>query len=298
MRTPDVAVLPSLALFTAMILWASSYIAMKVAVGGYHPVVVMSGRLLLGSCTLAFGWRYLRQIRIRRQDIPLLLLLALCEPCIYFLLEGYAMQLTSASQAGMVVSSLPIFVALGAFLFLGERLSLRVWTGFIIAMIGVCWLSLAGVATDHAPNPLLGNTLEMLAMASASVYVVIAKRLSPHYPPLFITTAQCVVGMLFFMLLYGVMPSIPRPTTVDLPAIGSIVYLGTIITTGAYGLYNYGVSKMPAGQASAWGNLIPVAALIMGQTFLDEVLTVQQYWASALVLGGVYLSQKRQSARQ
>lgn len=291
MRRPDAAMLPSIALFTAMMLWASSYIGMKVAVSAYDPMVVMAGRLFLGSCTFALGWRYLRSIRIRRQDWKPLLLMAACEPCIYFVLEGYAMRYTSASQAGMIVSSLPIFVALGAFFFLGERLSARVWTGFFIAMGGVVWLSLAGVATESAPNPILGNILETLAMASASVYVVIAKRLSSHYPPMFITAAQCFVGTIFFIPLLF-MPFTQLPTHVDIPAITSIAYLGTIITIGAYGLYNYGVSKIPAGQASAWGNLIPVAALIMGQVFLGETLTPSQYVASVFVLLGVYLSQK------
>ena len=291
MRRPDAAMIPSIALCTAMILWGSSYIAMKVAVTAYHPMVVMAGRLFLGSCTFALGWRYLRNIRIRRQDWKPLLLMALCEPCIYFLLEGYAMRYTTASQAGMIVSSLPIFVALGAFFFLGERLSARVWTGFFIAMGGVIWLSLGSVATETAPNPLLGNTLEALAMASASVYVIIAKRLSAHYPPVFITAAQCFAGTIFFVPLLF-MPFTELPTHVDIPAIISTAYLGTIITIGAYGLYNYGVSKLPAGQASAWGNLIPVAALIMGHVFLNESLTTSQYAASGLVLVGVYLSQK------
>lgn len=298
MRRPDAAMMPAMALFTAMILWASSYIGMKVAVSGYHPIVVMACRLFLGTCTFAVGWRYLRRIKVRKGDWGPLLLMAACEPCIYFLLEGYAMRYTSASQAGMIVSSLPIFVALGAFFVLGERLPLKVWTGFFVAMAGVVWLSLGGVATEHAPNPLFGNVLELLAMASASLYVVIAKRLSAHYPPMFITAAQCCVGMVFFVGLFLIMPGVSMPTHVDLPAIGSILYLGTIITIGAYGLYNYGVSKMPAGQASAWGNLIPVAALIMGQVFLNESLTTSQYWACALVLGGVYLSQHQEAPLQ
>lgn len=291
MRKPDVSLLPSIALFTAMILWASSYIAMKVAVEHYDPMVVMSCRLFLGSCTFALGWKQLRHIRLRPGDWKPMLLMAFCEPCIYFLLEGYALRYTSASQAGMVVSSLPMFVAIGAFFFLGERLSAKVWTGFFVAMAGVVWLSLGGVATDNAPNPLLGNALETLAMASASGYMILAKRLSAHYPPIFITAAQCVTGTIFFIPLLA-LPTTQLPTEFHLNATLCILYLGTIITIGAYGLYNYGVSKIPAGQASAWGNLIPVAALIMGRIFLGDVLTPAQYIASALVLTGVYLSQK------
>lgn len=287
----DSAMLPSVALFTAMMLWASSYIAMKIAVGGYDPIVVVFFRMLLGTCTFGLAWRQLRRVRLRKGDWKPLLLMALCEPCIYFILEAYAMRYTSASQAGMIASSMPIFVALGAFFFLGERLSRRVWGGFLLASSGVVWLSLAGESTESAPNPLLGNTLETLAMASAAVYVVIAKRLSAYYPPLFITAAQCTAGTVFFFPLLF-LPTTQMPAEFPPDATLSVVYLGTVITIGAYGLYNYGVSKIPAGQAGAWINLIPVATLVMGWLILGETLTPTQYLASVLVLLGVYLTQR------
>ncbi|MDO9083971.1 MAG: DMT family transporter, partial [Humidesulfovibrio sp.] len=64
-----------------------------------------------------------------------------------------------------------------------------------------------------------------------------------------------------------------------------------------YGLYSYGVSKMPASQASAFVNLIPVATVLMARFALGEVFGLGQYLASALVLAGVFLSQDKK-ARQ
>jgi drug/metabolite transporter (DMT)-like permease len=63
------------------------------------------------------------------------------------------------------------------------------------------------------------------------------------------------------------------------------------VTIGAYGMYNYGMSKIPAGQASSFINLIPVITLVMGLVLLDERLNWMQYAASALVIVGVYVSQ-------
>ncbi|MEI3479805.1 MAG: EamA family transporter [Bilophila sp.] len=51
----------------------------------------------------------------------LVILLALCEPCFYFVFEGHAMVYTTASQAGMVVTSAPLAVVVAAWLALGER---------------------------------------------------------------------------------------------------------------------------------------------------------------------------------
>jgi drug/metabolite transporter (DMT)-like permease len=56
-------------------------------------------------------------------------------------------------------------------------------------------------------------------------------------------------------------------------------------------MYNYGMSKIPAGQASSFINLIPVITLAMGLVLLGERLNWMQYAASALVVVGVYVSQ-------
>ena len=161
-----------------------------------------------------------------------------------------------------------------------------------MAIAGAVWLSLAGQATDQAPNPLLGNTLEFLAMATASGYMVTLRHLTRSYSPHFLTCFQAVIGFVFFLPMLA-LPSTHLPTEFPLlPTLG-LVYMGTIVTLGAYGLYNYGASKLPASQASVSINLIPVFAVSMGWIWLGERLNGQQIAASVLVLAGVLLSQWR-----
>ena len=88
-----------------------------------------------------------------------MLFMALCEPCLYFILEGQALTLTTASQAGMVAATLPVLVALCSVFFLGERLEGKVWAGLFLALAGVVWVSLCASATETAPRPVLGNCI-------------------------------------------------------------------------------------------------------------------------------------------
>jgi drug/metabolite transporter (DMT)-like permease len=76
----------------------------------------------------------------------------------------------------------------------------------------------------------------------------------------------------------------------------SILYLGVFVTLGAYGLYNYGMSKIPAGQASAFVNLIPVISMLLGWAWLGERLNAAQLAGVAVVFGGVLLSQEWRGA--
>ena len=275
-----------------MILWSSSFIALKIAFQGYHPMIVILGRMVVGSiCFLAF-YAQLRKTRIKREDLKYLLFMAVCEPCIYFIFEAKALELTSASQAGMITAMLPLMVALGATIFLKERIARQTLVGFMIAIAGACWLSLAGEKSASAPNPLLGNFLEFMAMVAATGYTVSLKHLSTRYSALFLTAFQAWVGALFFSL-FLLHPDIALPRNwYPTPAL-AVIYLGSFVTLGAYLLYNYGVSKIPASQASAFVNLIPVFAVVLGFLILGERFTPIQFVASALVLLGVFISQRR-----
>ena len=77
-----------------------------------------------------------------------------------------------------------------------------------------------------------------------------------------------------------------------LPAL-AVFYLGSCVTIGAYFLYNFGVSKLPASQASAYINLIPVFTVAMGFVFLGETFNLLQVLASLLMFSGIYISQRR-----
>lgn len=284
--------LPTLSLVTAMILWASSFIALKIAFQEYHPMIVIFGRMVVGSCCFLLFYRQIRRTVIKREDVKYLLFMAVCEPCIYFIFEAKALELTSASQAGLITAMLPLMVALGATVFLKERISRQTLVGFLIAISGACWLSISGEKSASAPNPLLGNFLEFMAMVAATGYTLSLKHLSVRYSPLFLTAVQTWVGALFFSL-FLLHPDINLPRIwYPAPAL-AVIYLGSFVTLGAYLLYNYGVSKIPASQASAFVNLIPVFAVILGFIILGERFTPTQFIASGFVLLGVFISQRR-----
>jgi len=124
--------LPMICLVTAMVLWASSFIALKVAFRAYAPMIVIWGRMVVGSLCFLFLLPLLRQVRLRRRDLRYLVLMAVCEPCIYFIFEAKAMELTTASQAGMITAILPLLVAIGATIFLGERIARHTVAGFVL----------------------------------------------------------------------------------------------------------------------------------------------------------------------
>lgn len=283
-----------LALWAAVMLWASSFIVLKIAFQRFDPMVVIFGRMFVASICFLLVFKSLRKIDYRPGDWKLLAFMGICEPGFYFVFEALALTYTDASQAGMICALLPLMVAVAARLILKDPLTRRTITGFSLAIVGAVILSSAAEATATATNPTLGNFLEFLAMICACGYMISLKKLTPRYNPWFLTMIQAFTGSLFyFPLLF--LPSTELPTAFDTMGVTSILYLGVFVTIGAYGMYNYGMSKIPAAQASAFINLIPVITLILGLVLLDERLNWMQYAASALVVVGVYVSQDKRA---
>ncbi len=283
--------LPSFSLIMAMLLWASSFVALKIAFQGFHPMQVMFGRMLIASLCFVVFIPSFRKISWRRQDIKYLLIMVICEPCLYFTFEAKALELTSASQAGMITAMMPLLVAILAWSWLKEKISQQTLAGFCLAIGGACWLSLASEASTNAPNPLLGNFFEFMAMVCAAAYTVSLKRLSSNYPPLFITALQAFVGTLFFFP-FLLLPEVSWTIHWDLAPALAVLYLGTMITFGAYGCFNYGVSRISASRAAGYVNLIPVFGVILGMIILGDQLNPSQWLACGLVFCGVWLSSR------
>ncbi|MEO4048729.1 DMT family transporter [Pseudomonas sp. CAU 1711] len=281
-------------LVLAMALWGSSFIALKFAFAELPTMWVICARMALGSLVFLLAWRWRGRLDYRPGDWRYLLAMAACEPCLYFIFEALALQHTSAAQAGMITALLPLLVAVGASLFLRERVALSTWAGFLLAVCGALWLSLVGEADAGAPAPLLGNFYELLAMLCATGYTLLLKLLCERYSPFILTAMQAFVGALFFLPLALAGQSLPSEFGVL--GVGAVIYLGLVVTVGAYGLYIFGVSRLPASQASAFTNLIPVFTLIFAALLLGERLAPAQYAAAALVFAGVALSQWRGSA--
>lgn len=285
------ALLPTLAILGAVLLWGGSFSAMRTAVQVLPPQSVMWIRMAVALTVLLPVLPRLAPGRSALRDWKPLLLMVAFQPCLYFWLESNALTLTTSSQAGVIAASVPLMVAVGARLFLGERTGAGALAGLVVSMAGVAWLTTGG-DDGQASNALLGNAMELGAMASAAAYMLLVKRLCGRYGPWTLTAMQVAAGALFF--LPGAVPLWRAGAAPWTPGLAlAMAFLGAGVTLGAFGLYNWGMSRMPAGRASAFINLVPVTAVLLGWGLLGESLTPSQTAAAGVVFFGVWLSQRK-----
>ncbi len=284
--------LPLASLILAMFLWGSSFVAMKLAMQEYHPLVIIFGRMAVASLAFLFFLPRFQRIRIRRQDWHLFALMAMSEPCLYFLFEALALQNTSAAQASLITTMLPLLITIASVFFLGERASKQTLLGLFLAMGGAILLSLGGAPTHLAPAPLLGNSYEFMSMLCATVYTITIKRLTAFYPALFLTAIQAWIGALFFAPLLA-LPQVPLPHSLLLIPVAAIFYLGLAVTLIAYSLYNFALAHMEASKSSIFITLIPLFTLLLSRFLFQESFTALQYLGSCTIFLGVIISQDR-----
>jgi drug/metabolite transporter (DMT)-like permease len=284
--------LPVAALLTAALLWGGSFAAMRLSVQAMSPWSVMWLRMVIAlAVILPFAGR-LKTGAYRKGDWKHILPMVLFQPCFYFLLESNALCLTTSSQAGVISACVPMMVAVGAWVMLAEPLGKRTLCGLVLSVAGVAVLSLGGGSDNAAANPLLGNLLELGAMACAAVNMIMVKRLCERYNPWLLTALQVSAGSLFFSP--GLVLLIREPGVIwTAELIAAIVFLGALVTLGAFGLYNWGMSHIPASKASVFINLVPVTAVAIGWMAMGESLSGLQGLAAAAVIIGVGISQKR-----
>ncbi|BCS89381.1 DMT family transporter [Pseudodesulfovibrio sediminis] len=280
-----------LCLAGAVLLWGTSFMATKAALSGFAPMAAMWLRMALASLVVLCIRNRIPAPRYQKGDWKVLSFLCLMQPCLYFLLEGYAVSLTTSSQAGMLSALVPLLVAVGAWIVLKEPMSFMGMTGLAVSIGGVVWLSLGGSPDVSAPNPALGNLLEVGALTCAAIYMVVMKRLSVRYSTWWLTGMQCVAGAIFFLpgiFLSGIGPVDAIPLSAWL-AIG---YLGLFVTLGAFGLYNMAMTYMSAGRAAIAINLVSPVALFAGWLMLGETMSPAQLGACGVVGLGVYMGRK------
>jgi len=218
--------------------------------------------------------------------------MVLFQPCLYFLFESNALTLTTSSQAGIISACLPLMVAVAAFFFLSESMNARTIVGLVLSISGVVLLTLFQSEQANASRPVLGNLLEVFAMASACANIILIKKLSSRYNTWSLTGMQVIAGTLFF--LPGIRYiSILDPSIWTMKLIGLLFYLGICVSFLSFGLYNWGISKIEASRASIFINLIPVTAILLGWLILGETLNPKQIAATVIVIFGVFLSNQR-----
>jgi drug/metabolite transporter (DMT)-like permease len=275
----------------SMIFWAFSFIWFKFANKTFPPITIVFLRLLF-SVILLTVYLILAKgfMKIRKGDFKLFLMLALFEPFFYFLGESFGLTYVSATVCSVLISLIPVFATIGAWLIFREKLSRINYAGIILSFIGILVFLLN--KDGSISYNLKGVALLFFAVLSAVGYNLTLSRLVGRYSPVYIVNVQNLIGAVLFLPLFMISDFntfIHKSYTpvMFLP----VLALAAFASCSAFILFAYSVSKIGILKANVFTNFIPLFTALFSFILMGERLTFQNITGMIIVIAGIIMAQ-------
>ena len=159
----------------------------------YAPGELALLRLLVASATLALYAAVVRMRLPEWRDFLAIFAAGFFAFALYHVGLNFGELTVSAGAASLLINTAPIFTALLATAFLGERLKAARWVGMIVSFLGA---SLISVGEGQGYGLDLGAVPILLVAVSVSVYLVVQRPYLAKYGPLAFTTYAFWAGTL------------------------------------------------------------------------------------------------------
>jgi drug/metabolite transporter (DMT)-like permease len=236
----------------------------------------------------------------------------------------YGVSMTSAINAGIIMAMIPAVVALMSWLFLGERISLRIWAAIALGVIGIALYTLSnsellrqyisGLEPDFnkyflnsssnksatskvsqnsvitSNSSWLGNLLLVGAVLCEAAYAVIGKKLTATLSPKRISALINAWGFVL-MTPFGIyIASSFDFYSVTFSSWLLLVFYALAASMWSVWLWMTGLKVIPASAAGVYTVFLPIAAALVGVFVLGESLNTIQICGFVLALFGVLLA--------
>jgi drug/metabolite transporter (DMT)-like permease len=215
---------------------------------------------------------------------------------IEFVLIYQGLLYTSATRAVVFLYTAPFFVALGSYVFLGERLRASQWAGLGLSFAGVA-LAIGVPQADVDAKVLLGDLLIVVGGSLWAATTLIVKA-----TPLIRAPAEKGLG-------YQVAISIPifvmaawfrGETLTHMPSalsLSLLAYQAFWVVGLTFLLWFALVKAYSASKLSAFTFITPLFGVVAGYFIMHDKLTLAFAAAALLVIAGLYLVNRPESAR-
>ncbi|GGJ82866.1 DMT family transporter [Deinococcus aquiradiocola] len=302
-------------LFT-IVFWASAFAGIREGLRAFTPEHLALYRFLVASAVLG-GYAVLKRFPLpSRPDALRILAVSVCGISLYHVLLNIGELSVPAGTASLIIAAGPVFTALLAARFSGERLNATGWIGTAVSLAGVTLIVLGnpgslhattqglsglhattqGLSSLHAPTQgalsfTQGALLILAAALFTSVYFVFQRPILKRVPPAQFTVWSLIAGtipMLVFLPGLGAQLA-QAPVRAHL----AVVYLGVFPSALAYLSWTFAISRVGAGRTTSFLYVSPVFAILIAWLWLHETPALLSVLGGLIAVGGVILVNTR-----
>ena len=271
-------------------LWGASFLFMRLGTLEFGPLPTAGLRVAIASLALlpvmlSRGlWPQLRQ------HWKPVMICGLINSAIPFALFSFALLSISTGLSSILNATVPLFGALVAWLWLGDKPGTSRTVGLVIGFIGVALLA-SGKASFKPDASGAVTAWGILACLLATLSYAVAASFTRRYlsglNSLMVATGSQIGAALGLALPTLLMWPVQAPS---LKAWGALLALGILCTAVAYVLFFRLIEQLGPARAITVTFTIPVFAVFYGVTLLGETVTTWMLFCGVIVLCGTALA--------
>ncbi len=272
-----------------------SYVFTKQATNVASEFAFLGWRFLIAavfmSLCILFG---LIKVSFKGKKMHPLLLIAVCNPAIYYIGETIGISHTTAAESGVILASIPVASLVASALILREKPFKIQIIGILITLIGVVLtVFAAGVQSSLS---IVGYLFLFMGVISYALYAVFVEKANA-----FTGTEITYIMMIVGALLFGTMALIESAHTgtlselVMLPLqetgfLVAVLYSGICSSILGFILSNTAIVLIGVNRTASFIGLSTVVAIIAGILLLGESFSMFQIIGAAVIIAGVYIA--------
>ncbi len=280
----------AMALHTCMA--AGTYLLGKAATMAFPTAVVVTLRAAGAAVVLAALYPLLSdRVRVAPADWLRIALLGLVGVPLNQAPFLAGLKETPPATPALLYAATPAVVLLMGLALGREKLTATKAVGVGLAFSGVV-VVLLGRGLTALGGEIHGELLLLVAVVAWALYTVAAKPLLNRYPPTQLTALALILGAVW-MLPFGLMDTF-RFDYAAVPTLGwiGLVYLALITSVVMYFLWNASLRRLAPSRVAVFSNSQPVLTALLSALLYGERLTPEFFIGTALVIGGVYLTNR------
>ena len=274
-----------------------SFIFVKIGLRYSGAMDLLAHRFTAAAFSIALLWifGFIKLPPFSFKKAKSLLLLSLFYPMLFFALQTFGLQNSTASEAGIIFATTPIITLIAASFFLKEKTTLLQKIGIVLSIAGILYI-IYFTGNISGSTTLKGLFLLMLSVFALVVYYVLGKVVSANFTAMEITVWMTLVAFFVFNG-FSIFSHVQNNTLsqffnplVHMEFLWAVLYLGVLSSMVTAFLTNFALTQVPASQIAVFNNLSPLVSIAGGILILNETLFSYHLIGGLLVLLGVAMT--------
>lgn len=291
--------MPYLLLIFATLFWSGNFVLSRGMHADIPPLALSFWRWSLALAILCFFGvqKLVQQKELALTNRRYLIVQGLLGVTGFNTLIYLAMQTTTAINAVLVNSCIPVLIVLISRMRFGEKIALQQFIGVALSLFGVLFIISGGKVQSLIHLQFnIGDIYIFIAACLWAMYSVNLKNFPKGLHPHAYQSGIVIVGLCALLPLYLLELSFGKSMAMTGASLLTIGYVAVFASVLAFLFWNKAVTTLGANTAGPFIHLMPVFSTLLAVGFLGERLTLVHLQAIVMIFGGILLTTFKKKA--